>query len=94
MIPPLNLLQQTVNHVVARLDSLDISQYIAELPEDTEEAIGAFCDRFELGNWFYDALILNEADVGAMLARIARERMGEEAEDTEERRVREYELQN
>lgn len=93
-MPPISLLEETVDHVVAQLSSLDISQHIADLPKDTETATGAFCDRFELGNWFYEALTLNEVDIGSMLARIAQERMSDEAEFAGECQVREYELRS
>lgn len=93
MLPPLNLLQQTIDHVVARLDSLEVSQLIADLPENIEEAAEAFCDRFELGTWFIEALNLNEADIGSMLSRLANERMDEEADDAVDRRIRERDLQ-
>lgn len=83
MNPPLDLLEETIGHVVARLNSLDLSQLAVQLPEDIEEAAEDFCERFELGNWFYEALIVNEAKIGSMLSRIAAERMGLENEFAE-----------
>lgn len=90
---PIELLEETIGHVVARLNSLDLHQIIRELPGNTEEAAEAFCDRFELGTWFWEALTLNDADIGSILSRLAEQKMEEEAEDGEERGWRERELQ-
>lgn len=89
-----DLLEQTVCHVVARHNSLEVAQLLRILPEEPEDAASAFCDRFELGNWFYEALVLNEADIGKILDGIGRYRITEEYEAAEERRERQYELQN
>lgn len=92
--PRRDMLEEVIDRVVAKFNSLDISRVITKLPEHTEEAASAFCERFELGKWFYEALTLNDADIGSILDKIAQSRMEDEADDALDRRLKERDLQN
>lgn len=66
----MNFLDQLIERVVADKPSEVIESLIHSLPEDREEAIAGFCDQFELGNWFYEALIENRIDITEELEKI------------------------
>lgn len=91
--PRRDMLEEVIDHVVAKLDSLGVAHLRSDLPEDTEEAAEDFCIRFDLGRWFWEALTLNDADIGSILDKIAQSRMEDEADDALDRRIRERDLQ-
>lgn len=61
------LIEQTIIQVTADLSCLDIAELLKSWPADIEEAAGEFCDRFELGSWFYEQLVAYEIDIAALL---------------------------
>ena len=64
--------------MVRDLNSVELQKLILDLPEDTEQANGVFCDKYGM-NWFYEALILHDIDIQEELEHIKTERLDEEA---------------
>jgi hypothetical protein len=60
-------LYDVIEHVVAGLETEKIKEFAGSLPEHSEEAANKFCERFELGNWFYEAMTLNSVQIGQVL---------------------------
>lgn len=73
------------NNLLFEHHSTDIQQIVDDLPEDNDEALGRFCDRFELGNWFYEAMQMNEIDISTELIDIGTRRQAEESESARDR---------
>lgn len=73
------------DQVIAEHNSLELQELIDRLPENSEEAAGEFCDAFELGNWFYEAMILNDIDISEVLIDVAETRRAEEKEAEQDR---------
>lgn len=65
--------------------SEELQELIDRMPEDENEALEDFCGALELGNWFYEALIINEIDVSELMIDLAEERQQEEREAADER---------
>lgn len=78
MIVRKQTVSELIEHVVADYHPVDITILAGSLPENIEEAASNFCDKFELGNWFYDAMVLNDVDIRAELNEIAEKRNREE----------------
>lgn len=72
-------LAQLIDTVLADSNSEEISKIQTSLPEDHEEALGKFCYLYELGNWFYEAMIFNDIDIFVELEQIHKDRLNEEA---------------
>lgn len=66
----IDTLRQTIEMVLADRNSLEIDELIGALSDEAEEAASQFCDRLDLGNWFYEALTLNDIDIVSMLSEI------------------------
>ena len=81
------------NNVLYDRSSIDIQEIVDDLPEDSEEALSYFCDRFELGNWFYEALLMNEIDISDELITIGLNRGKEEKEHNDEQAQIQSDLQ-
>ena len=75
----IHLLVQLIDMVLGDSNSEEISKIQQSLPEDHEEALGKFCYLYELGNWFYEAMILNDVDIFVELELIHKDRLNEEA---------------
>lgn len=75
----IHLLTQVIDMVLAESNSEEIGKIILSLPQGNEEALSKFCYLYELGNWFYEALILNDIDIFAELEHLMEERVNEEA---------------
>lgn len=71
--------------IVTEHESWELQELIDRLPEDTEEAANDFCDAFNLGDWFYDAMILNEIDISEVLIDVAEARRNKEKEAAADR---------
>lgn len=91
--PGHDMLEDVVDHVVANLNSLEITHLAGDLPDNSEQAAEDFCRRFDLGVWFWEALTLNGKDIRSLLSKIAQERMEDEADDALDRRLQERDLQ-
>ncbi len=74
-----------VDHVLHEHNSHELQDIINRLSDNTEEAAGEFCDGFELGNWFYEAMTLNDIDISEVLIDIAETRRAEEKEAEQDR---------
>lgn len=79
------IMQFIEDRVLTGKSSIHIRDLVNALPENTEEAASFFCDHFELGNWFYEALILNEIDIANELLVIGSRWERAEAEDSRDR---------
>lgn len=75
-------LQEAIDRAVAHLDSIEIAQFINQLPSDPKEALDKFCKRFDLDKWFIEAL--NGKNIVDELKIIVAQRQDEELEANEE----------
>lgn len=74
-----------VEQIVPEHASWELQELIDRLPETSEEAASDFCDAFELGNWFYDAMTVNDIDISEVLIDTAESRRVEEKEAEKDR---------
>lgn len=72
--------------------SWELDELMGKLPDDSDEQLDYFCQQFELGNWFFEALQLNEIDLVDLLSELAGERRQEEAEAERDRADQERDL--
>ena len=80
--------------VLAEHASADIGELVDHLPEDSEDAAREFCEALSLGDWFYDAITLNNIDINEALINIAEQRRREEVEAMDERMAAAQDLRN
>lgn len=73
------------DQVLYELSSWELNDLIASLPDENEEQLDTFCKRYELGNWFYEALIINEIDIVNLLSDLVIERRQQEVEAERDR---------
>ena len=73
------------DQIIAEHHSTELQELIDRLPESLEESAEEFCDAFELGNWFYEAMILHDIEISEVLIDIAETRRTEEKEAEKER---------
>ena len=73
------------DHVIVDETSWSLQELVNRLPEDVEVAASTFCDRFRLGDWFYDALVINDVDINAELITIGARKEQEEREAANDR---------
>jgi len=73
------------DQILYEATSWELEELVGTLPEENEEACDKFCERYELGNWFYEALILNEIDITELLVDLGNEREVEEKEAQRDR---------
>lgn len=73
------------DQVVGEHSSEELRELIDRLPEDTEEAASDFCDAFDLGGWFYEAMVLNDIDISEVLIDVAETHYQEEQEAEKDR---------
>lgn len=66
----MNTLNNVIKQVVENQDTFELRSLIKELPHTLEEAADVFCERFELGNWFYEQMVTNEVNVTEELVNI------------------------
>lgn len=66
-------LEAVVNMSVADIHPTELREIAAKLSDDFSEALGEFCNQFNLGDWFYDSLTLAEIDIADLLNAIADE---------------------
>lgn len=55
--------------VLAESTSWDLEDFVDELPRDNEAACEKFCRKYDLGDWFYEAMILNDIEIDDLLLR-------------------------
>lgn len=72
--------------------SWDLREYIGKLPDDNDEALSQFCDKWELGNWFFEALQLHDVYLADLLEEIAAEHEVQEHEAERDRAEQERDL--
>lgn len=74
-----------VDLVLIEHNSVELQELIDRFAESIEDAAEDFCDAFDLGNWFYDAMILNDIDISEVLINTAESRRIEEKEAENDR---------
>lgn len=84
-----DLIKEQVLHYAT---SWELQELISTLSDENDEACGKFCDRYELGNWFYEALILHDIDITELLVDLGNERELEEKEAQHDRDEIEHDL--
>lgn len=73
------------DQILYEATSWELEELVGALPEENEEACDKFCERYELGNWFYEALTLNDIDITELLVDLGNEREVEEKEAERDR---------
>ena len=71
-------------------DELDVIALDLHLKD---EPLAEFCDRFELGNWFYDQMTLADIDIVNEVSALADEHRKAESEELTENQLLRQELQ-
>ena len=71
-------------------DELDVIALDLHLKD---EPLADFCNRFELGNWFYDQMTLAEIDIVDEVSALADEHRKAESEELTENQLLRQELQ-
>jgi len=84
------LIKQVVQAVLASDNSDTINNFVGELIDDVtleenEDRCEAFCDRYDLGEWFNEAMLINEIDIIEELNGIFIRKREDEREAAEER---------
>lgn len=69
----IDALESILSMIISDMHPIDIREMAAQFPDDFTEAIEEFCDRYGLGNWFNESLILHEVDISDTLNRLADE---------------------
>lgn len=83
---------EVIDAVLARVLEDETSVELDELAMDlhiSENALSLFCDKFDLGGWFYDELTLAEVDIVDRISDMAEQRRREETDALEEQRENE-----
>lgn len=75
-----------IERVLIDKSSIDLRELIADLPSNNELAIGKFCDRYELGNCFYESMLLNAVEITDSLRLICNQKELEELRTEEDQR--------
>lgn len=78
--------------ILTEQSSWAIQEIVNDLPEDQEDAAAVFCKQFELGNWFWEALVFNGVDISAVLINIGARKEQEEREASEAQREIDHEM--
>jgi len=76
------IVRAVVNNIVDEMHSGEIHELI-ETFEDND-GNGLFCDRYDLGSWFYDLMNLADLEVEDVLYDIANEHLEYELEEAKE----------
>lgn len=64
---------------------LKLARRLNRLDARREDIYRAFCKSFDMGEWFYESLALNDVDLVTLIYQISQERAQEEKEwDTEQ----------
>jgi len=79
------MIKQVIQSVLAEEPSHSVDLLQRELsPLDFDEQLSEFCDKYDLGNWFYEAMTLNEVDIISELVGIFRHKFQDEQEANKE----------
>jgi hypothetical protein len=85
-------MHRVIKEVLSDYASDSLTEMAFEL-ENSESSIADFCDRFELGNWFYDQMMLADIDIVDEVSVLADKRLKTENDDLIESRLLRQELQ-
>lgn len=85
---------QIVDRAMSDMDSGEVQALMLSLPEDNEKACAKFCDRFELGNFFYEALLFHGIPILELVDRMRVLHQIHEEAMLNERSERESELRS
>jgi len=84
------LVKQVIQAALADQSSEEVNKlnkYLKEDFTDNPERMEDFCNRFDLGNWFLDAMTLNDIDIIEELEGIFLRKFNDEIEEREEDRL-------
>lgn len=84
--------EEVIDAILARVLEDETSAELYELSMDlhiSKNALSLFCDRFDLGGWFYDELTLADIDIVDRIGDMAEQRRREETDTLEEQRENE-----
>ena len=73
------------HQILTNHNSVELQGLIDQLPEDELDAQVEFCEAFDLGHWFVDAMIMNNIDISEVLIDVAETRRAEEKEAEQDR---------
>lgn len=85
-------LESLVEMALSDYASVDIREIVESLPEG-ELAVSEFVNKFDMGEWIYEALLINEIDIVLLLKEIANRFEREEKEQRYEDRLLMTDLQ-
>nr|DAM65861.1 MAG TPA: hypothetical protein [Caudoviricetes sp.] len=88
--------QQLITRILCEILFEKTSEELNKLVLDlqiNDEPLAEFCDRFELGNWFYDQMTLADIDIIDEIAVIADEHHKAERSELRESEILRRELQ-
>jgi hypothetical protein len=80
-------LESLVEMALSDYHSSDIRELASNLPEGNELSASEFADKFDMGDWVYDALIMNDINIPLLLNEIADRFEREEREQRLEDRL-------
>lgn len=80
------MITDILQHVLFEYASDELTELALDL-QISGEPLAAFCDRFELGNWFYDQMTLADTDIISEVMVLASEHRKAEIEDLNEDRM-------
>lgn len=78
-----NLVTRILHEVLFGETSAELNELALDL-QISGEPLSIFCDRFELGNWFYDQMTLADTDIISEVMVLADEHRKAELEDLNE----------
>lgn len=81
-----------IHEVLFEYTSVELDELALDL-QISDEPLSRFCDRFDLGDWFYDQMTLADIDIVDEVAVLADEYRRAEREEQENRAMLERELQ-
>ena len=86
------LATQIICEVLFEQTSEELDELILDL-QINDEPLAEFCDRFDLGDWFYDQMTLADIDIVDEVSAIADEHRKAESEQLTESQLLRRELQ-
>lgn len=86
------IITRIIHEVLFEYTSVELDELALDL-QISDEPLYRFCDRFDLGDWFYDQMTLADIDIVDEVAVLADEHRKAEKESREELELVQKELQ-
>lgn len=80
------MITQILSAVLDEMTSVELDELALDL-QINDEPLSIFCDRFDLGNWFFDQMTLADVDIVSEVSVLADERRKSERELVEDERL-------